>query len=189
MPEHEEDKTATMLRLFRYEGWEEKVVAEAHADLGLLSVVVGDVAGLEVWDGGGWFDVEREVERNGDKGATLLVGRQLERLANGRVPAGGHRVVSYGKPAGGLSREMREKAYRYSIVFVLRAHELVLIDSQALETRITGTWDTPMKGITAGVFYEWIRGQHFNINVGLEERNDQKRKLDGVSGVGTGRSG
>jgi len=49
MQQFEKDKTATMLRLFRYEGWEPKVVAEPHADLGLLSVVIGNVPGLEVW--------------------------------------------------------------------------------------------------------------------------------------------
>jgi isopenicillin N synthase-like dioxygenase len=88
MQDTDAQKTATMLRLFRYEGWDAKVVAEPHSDLGLLSVVVGDVPGLEVWDGQGWFDVEREVERSGKRGASLLVGRQLERMSNGRYGAG-----------------------------------------------------------------------------------------------------
>lgn len=68
MQEREEDKTSTMLRLFRYEGQEAKEVAEPHADLGLLSVVVGDVPGLEVWDGAGWFAVEKEVRKSAAKG-------------------------------------------------------------------------------------------------------------------------
>jgi hypothetical protein len=173
-------KTATMLRLFRYEGWEPKVVAEPHADLGLLSVVVGNVPGLEVWDGQNWFDIEREVEQSGMRGASLLVGRQLEKLSNGRYNAGGHRVVSYGaaKPdVPQLSLGTQQKRYRFSIVFVLRAHEPVVIESEALETRVTGKWAEPMKGVTAGKLYEQIRGRHFNINIGVEEREKQRRKV------------
>ncbi|EUC32132.1 hypothetical protein COCCADRAFT_99486 [Bipolaris zeicola 26-R-13] len=186
MPVEEEGKTATMLRLFRYEGWEEKVVAEAHADLGLISVVVGDTPGLEVWDGAEWFDVEREVERKGGKGATMLVGRQLERLTNERLRAGGHRVVAYGGPrdvSSGDGVDGMETRYRHSIVFVLRAHEGTQIDSDALETRITGRWKQPMNGVTAGALYEMIRSQCFNINVEKEERDAQRRKLADAKGV------
>ncbi|CAA9959483.1 hypothetical protein PTMSG1_02901 [Pyrenophora teres f. maculata] len=193
MPEGEEGKTATMLRLFRYEGWEAKVVAEPHADLGLLSVVVGDVPGLEVWDGAAWFDVEKEVERAGKSGATLLVGRQAERFSNGRFKAGGHRVVSYGAASGFqptlIDAEVgeREKRYRYSIVFVLRAHEPVIIRSSELETQVTGKWEVPMDGVTAGEFYESVRKQHFNINIDVGEREKQRRKLDAMKkGGGSG---
>jgi hypothetical protein len=158
-------KTATMIRLFRYEGWEAKVVAEPHSDLGLLSVVVGDVPGLEVWDGQAWFDVEREVKRAGMSGASMLVGRQLEVLSGRRYAAGGHRVVSYGsaKPAPtatsssntspsdvAAAQAEAEKRYRFSIVFVLRAHEPVVIDSETLETDITGKWEYPAEWTTAG---------------------------------------
>ncbi|OAL05508.1 Clavaminate synthase-like protein, partial [Phaeosphaeriaceae sp. SRC1lsM3a] len=175
MQETDALKTATMIRLFRYEGWEEKVVAEPHCDLGLLSVVVGDVPGLEVWDGHGWFDVEREVKRAERKGASMLVGRQLELMSNGRYGAGGHRVVSYGVPETQTKMDGKEeKRYRYSIVFVLRTHDPVMLDSEKLETSITGKWETPMKGITAGKMYEDIRGKHFNINIGVEEREKQR---------------
>jgi isopenicillin N synthase-like dioxygenase len=173
MQDSDERKTATMLRLFRYEGWDAKVVAEPHADLGLLSVVVGDVPGLEVWDGHAWFDVEREVERSGKRGASLLVGRQLEKMSNGRYGAGGHRVVSY----GAAKPDDQEKSYRFSIVYVLRAHEPVVVDSDKLETEVTGKWEHPMKGITAGKMYEEIRGRHYNINIGMEEREKQRRKI------------
>ena len=167
-------KTATMLRLFRYEGWEAKEVAEPHADLGLLSVVVGNVPGLEVWDGVNWFEVEREVEQTGLKGASLLAGRQLEMLSNGRYPAGGHRVVSYGSPA---NHGPSEKHYRFSIVFVLRAHEPVFIYSRDLETRVTGKWAEPVEDLTAGELYAKIRGAHFNINISIEEREKQREKV------------
>jgi hypothetical protein len=175
-------KTATMLRLFRYESWDPKVVAEPHSDLGLLSVVVGNVPGLEVWDGHAWFDVEREVQRAGMRGASLLVGRQLERLSNARYAAGGHRVVSYGLPNSVSTAEPdqtqdEEKRYRFSIVFVLRAHEPVLIDSDVLETAVTGKWQEPLKDVTAGKMYEEIRGRHYNINIGVEEREKQRRNV------------
>ena len=176
MQEREEDKTSTMLRLFRYEGQEAKEVAEPHADLGLLSVVVGDVPGLEVWDGAGWFAVEKEVRKSGAKGASLLVGRQLERLSNGRYPAGGHRVVAYG-----------EEGYRFSIVFVLRAHNPVLIESDDLETGVTGKWAEPVHGKRAGDLYAEIRSSHFNINAAMEERARQREDiLPGGAGSASG---
>jgi hypothetical protein len=183
----EADKTATMLRIFRYEGWEAKVVAEPHADLGLLSSVVGDVPGLEVWDGTRFFDVERHYE--GGTCATMLAGRQLERFSNGRYPAGGHRVVSYGRaginerqpstasPQTERTGAVEKPQYRHSIVFVLRAHEPMLVHSAALETQITGKWKEPVEGVTVGVLYEQIRKAHFNINIDKAEREKQKRKV------------
>lgn len=177
MQEADADKTATMLRLFRYEGWEAKEVAEPHADLGLMSVVVGSVPGLEVWDGFGWFACEKEVEGAGQKGATLLAGRQLEQLSNGRYPAGGHRVVSYGVPGYTSTSVPEHKHYRFSIVFVLRAHEPVVINSDELETAVTGRWINPLQGVTAGKNYETIRGRHYNINIDMDEREKQRRKV------------
>jgi hypothetical protein len=185
-------KTATMIRLFRYEGWEAKVVAEPHSDLGLLSVVVGNVPGLEVWDGQGWFDVEREVKRAGMRGASMLVGRQLEMLSGRRYAAGGHRVVSYGatqpdlapapssttSPANGfVAQHDSAHRYRFSIVFVLRAHEPVVIEPENLETDITGKWECPAEWTTAGEMYNQIKGMHFNINIGKEEREKQRRRV------------
>lgn len=188
--ESEEEKTATMLRFFRYESWEEKVVAEPHADLGLLSCVVGDVPGLEVWNGRQFFDVERHCKT---PSATMLAGRQLERYSNFRYPAGGHRVVSYGKPLSTIAAESSKPGivaepprYRHSIVFVLRAHEPVVVDSDELETEITGKWAEPVSGVTAGKLFEQIRSKHFNINIGMEEREKQRRKLQEKQGSGKG---
>lgn len=178
----EEDKTATMLRIFRYEGWDAKVVAEPHADLGLLSCVVGDVPGLEVWNGRQFAGVERHYKT---PCATLLAGRQLERYSNFRYPAGGHRVVSYGREADAAAEEKR---FRHSIVFVLRAYEPVVVDSDALETEITGRWKEPVKGVTAGQMYREIRSRHFNINIGMEEREKQRRKLREGGGPGQGKT-
>ncbi|KAH7067488.1 hypothetical protein BKA63DRAFT_522247 [Paraphoma chrysanthemicola] len=191
MPAREEGKTATMLRLFRYEGWDAKVVAEPHSDLGLLSVVVGNVPGLEVWDGHGWFEVEREVAAAGMKGASLLVGRQLERLSNNRYGAGGHQVVSYGLPTGDSDKraalpEGDVGRYRFSIVFVLRADEPVIVDSEELETEVTGKWEEGIKGVTAGQMYEGIRRKHYNINIDVAEREKQRRGIEKAKANGKG---
>jgi hypothetical protein len=191
-----EARSASMLRLFRYEGVPDgdqvKVVAEPHADLGLLSYVVGDVPGLEVWDGVGFYPVETTFENFARTGAvsngTLLCGRQLEWLSNGRFPAGGHRVVSFPRTQGSLgnasatstssSNVDEKKAYRYSIVFVLRADEEVVVDTDALTTPITGIFAHPIKSVRAGDWYRDIQSAHFNINTGLKEREFQRRKLE-----------
>ncbi|KAF2825764.1 hypothetical protein CC86DRAFT_34648 [Ophiobolus disseminans] len=183
MQDQDKNKTATMLRLFRYEGWAPKVVAEPHSDLGLMSVVVGNVPGLEVWDGHAWFDVEREVLRSGKLGASLLVGRQLELLSNKRYGAGGHRVVSYGRP-GNRIEDSGEPRYRFSIVFVLRAHEPVLVESEHLQSDVTGRWSEEMSGVSAGEMYEGIRGRHYNINIGVGERERQRRSIERKKGRG-----
>ncbi|KAF2278248.1 uncharacterized protein EI97DRAFT_414600 [Westerdykella ornata] len=179
----EQDRSATMLRLFRYEGatTDFKIVAEPHADLGLLSCVVGDVPGLEVWDGFSFYPVEREEfgnQRRHDgkvevRNAALLVGRQLEALSNKRFRGGGHRVVSY-PPASGPDAPPQ---YRFSIVSVLRACEDVVVDTDVLTTDITGAFEKPIRGVTAGEWYEGIRKKHFNINVGYEEREKQRRSV------------
>ncbi|KAI9054164.1 hypothetical protein LZ554_001335 [Drepanopeziza brunnea f. sp. 'monogermtubi'] len=175
-----EEETATMLRLFRYEGFEgnrSEVVAESHADLGLLSLVIGDKPGLEVRDtrANCWFPIEQSYET--PKGS-LLVGRQLERLSNGRYQAGGHRVCSYPNPAlsSGRSTTPRDN-YRYSVVLVLRAHLPVPIDTDSLTTGITGPFSRPLKNITADDLFREIHAAHFNINTGIEEREEQKRNI------------
>ncbi|KAH7356560.1 hypothetical protein BKA65DRAFT_494940 [Rhexocercosporidium sp. MPI-PUGE-AT-0058] len=172
-----DEETATMLRLFRYEGFEgkeSKVVAE---DLGLLSFVIGDKPGLEVMDchADFWFPIEQSYES--PKGS-LLVGRQLERLSNARYRAGGHRVRSYPNSV----TESKESSdpwnnWRHSIVFVMRAHLPVLVNTDELATEITGPFSQPLKGITAGELFDDIHSAHFNINTGIEEREEQRRKL------------
>ncbi|KUJ11918.1 Clavaminate synthase-like protein [Mollisia scopiformis] len=177
------EKTATMLRLFRYEGFEgkqSKVVAEAHRDLGLLSLVVGDTPGLEVHDRHrNWsFPIERTYETPSQ---TVLVGRQLERMTNSRYRAGGHLVRSYPNPEPGktdVPNHPDSRQYRYSIVFVLRAHYPIPINTDALTTPITGEFSNPMRDITAGDLFKKIHAAHYNINTAVEERNEQKRKLD-----------
>ena len=43
-----------------------------------------------------------------------------------------------------------QKQYRYSIVFVLRAHSPVIVNTDELTTPITGVFERPMRGIRAG---------------------------------------
>jgi hypothetical protein len=153
-------------------------------------MVIGDTPGLEVWDipTQSFFPIEKTYD---NPAASLLAGRQLERLSNYRYRAGGHQVRAYGRselePAISPSRQPN---YRYSIVFVLRAHEPVVVDTDALTTRITGKHDTPIRGVTAGAFYQQIRNAHFNINIDLKEREEQRKRVaakkvtEGVKGSG-----
>ena len=83
-------------------------------------------------------------------------------------------MVSYGDPKGSQDGPPR---YRYSIVFVLRAHEPVVINSKEFETEITGNWSGPVQGMTAGELYAQIRGAHFNINISQEERDRQRENV------------
>ena len=76
--------------------------------------------------------------------------------------------------------------YRHSIVFVLRAHSPVTISSTDLETRITGQWNEEVKDVTAGQLYDAICGKHYNVNIGMEEREKQRRKVAEAKGRGSG---
>ncbi|KAF2756472.1 hypothetical protein EJ05DRAFT_65646 [Pseudovirgaria hyperparasitica] len=169
-------RTATMLRLFRYEGHEQKVVAEPHADLGLLSFVMGDTPGLEVWNKyhNDFWPIEKTYKV---PQGTILGGRQLQRLSNERYEAGGHLVRSYGLPHESPITAAHEKPYRYSIVFVLRAHSPILVDTDKLTTSITGPFKHPLRDMTAGQLFQDTKRKHFNINTGTEEREKQKLEI------------
>lgn len=170
-------KRATMLRLFRYENTDPKVVAEAHADLGLLSLVIGDTPGLEVWNKYQQrFVPIEQTYRNGE--ASVLVGRQLQKFSNGRYMAGGHRVVAY--PPSDLKpfeKRRLDSRYRFSIVFVLRADWDVLVNTDDMTSDITGPHAEPIRGVRAEEFFRQIQAKHFNVNIGLEERARQKEAM------------
>ncbi|RAL65881.1 hypothetical protein DID88_005544 [Monilinia fructigena] len=186
-----EKRTATMIRLFRYEGdgVYGKIVSEPHRDLGLLSLSISDVPGLEVLDK--HFRTSFPIERSyGGKGAgTVLVGRELEFLSNGRYHAGGHSVRMY--PGVMMRNEPDEKDngnkqhmhlatvknYRYSIVFVLRGHEDLAIDTDELRTPITGRWKKPMRGLKMEDLYRHYMRKHVNINAEAEQRQEQRKRL------------
>jgi hypothetical protein len=151
---------------------------KAHRDLGLLSLVNGDTPGLEVWD----RNVQKyyELERTYTQAAgSLLVGRQLERLSNGRYVSGGHLVRSYPEDIASDPTEPPKppRTYRFSIVFVLRAHSPVPVDTNNLTTPITGPFQKPLRDITANELFSSIQSAHFNINTQVEEREVQRRRL------------
>lgn len=135
--------------------------------------MVGLTPGLEVWDGSSkrWLALEQTYTA---PSATILVGRQLELLSNGRYKSGKHRVVSYPHQT---TSSTPASNFRYSMVFVLRAHWPVTIDTDTLETPITGPFDKPMKGITGKELYMEIEKAHFNVNTTVQEREEQKRRL------------
>lgn len=172
------ERSATMLRVFRYEGWEDKVVAEPHADLGLLSLVSGKSPGLEVWNGISqrFHPIENEADDLTEM-ATLLAGRQLQRLTNGIYVPGGHLVRSYPAAKGDSGKEDGKKRYRFSIVFVLRAHYPVVLDRASFTSKITGEQRFIKDGMTCKELFIKIKGAHYNINTGLQDREEQKKRL------------
>jgi isopenicillin N synthase-like dioxygenase len=154
------------------------IICTAHKDLGLLSLVIGDTPGLEVFDrhAKGWFPIERSYD---SPAGSLLTGRQLQVLSNNRYTPGPHLVRSYPDPPA-QDKEPAEppaRKYRYSIVFVLRAHSPVPVNTDQLTTAITGDFKTPMRNIVAGDLFRDIRNTHYNINTTIEQRNEQRQKL------------
>jgi hypothetical protein len=133
--------------------------------------VIGDKPGLEVWDRNiqSWFPIERSYK---EPAGTLLAGKQLERLTNKRYAAGGHLVRSY------LNPPSKGKNYRYSIVFVLRAHSPVMLNTDNLTTPITGEFQEPLRDVPARELYRSIRRAHFNINSQKDEREQQRREVN-----------
>jgi isopenicillin N synthase-like dioxygenase len=171
-----DEQTATLMRLFRYEGWHDAVVAEPHNDLGLVSFVAGNSPGLEVWTitQRSFFPIEKYYDDLSSQ-ATILSGRQLQRLSNGRYVPGGHLVRSYP-----LSETLNggDKNYRYSVVFALRAHDDVVIDVDSLTSPITGENNVVNHGETAKDLFANIRDSHYNINTGIDAREEQKKRIE-----------
>jgi isopenicillin N synthase-like dioxygenase len=173
-----EEQTATMLRVFRYEGWEDKVVAEPHADLGLLSMVAGRSPGLEVWNAmsKSYHPIEKDAADLSGM-ASLLAGRQLQRLTNGVYAPGGHLVRSYPALTTDNGEAEGKKRYRFSIVFVLRAHYPVVLDKKSFTSKITGEPAMIEDGMTCKELFMKIKGAHYNINTGIQDREEQKKRL------------
>ena len=176
-----------------------KIVAEPHSDLGLLSFVYGDSPGLEVWNTmtQSFYPIEKNYDNQRSK-ATLLVGRQLYELSNGKYLAGGHQVRSYEPSDPNILSHLgrwttswntskpprspedsygcgKHKKFRYSIVFVLRAHYPIVIDVASLTSNITGKNTMITDGETAGDMFKRIRKDRYNINSNMKERDKQKK--------------
>jgi hypothetical protein len=145
--------------------------------------VTGDTPGLEVWDRyvQKWFQIERTYER---PASSILVGRELERLSNARYRSGGHLVRSYPDESDESEKPDKSskplRSYRFSIVFVLRSHSPVPVDTDALTTSITGKYEHPLRNIVAGELFRTIQSAHFNINTQIQEREEQRQRLAGM---------
>lgn len=167
-------RVATLLRLFRYDRPQPsepaRVVSESHRDLGLLTLVVGHSPGLDAWDvvSNTWRSVEDGS--TGELTATLLAGQTLARLTNGFYAAGRHQVRVH--PA----RETSEP-YRFSIVFAQRGFLPAHISSNAFTTPITGPFAYPFAEVEMRELYRAISNAHYNVNINLELRAQQRRKL------------
>jgi hypothetical protein len=192
---------ASMIRIFRYEyNTQYQILAEPHRDLGMLSLVIGDKPGLEVWNKKPVNNNYIPIETGYTTGmCTLMAGRQLEHFSNKIYEAAPHRVVSYGpnQPMIGgthtppsktkkildkFRRKPKEQppAYRYSIVFVLRADSDVRLNYSLLSGSVCGdvTWRAGEGAPeTAGELFERIRKAHFNVNTHVDKREKQKQKL------------
>ena len=139
---------------------------------------MGDTPGLEVFDRHAtqWFPIEKSYDR---PAGSLLTGRQLQQLSNGRYTPGPHQVRSYPDPPAHVEEPTGAPArtYRFSIVFVLRAHSPIPVNSDNLTTAITGEFKRPLRNIIAGDLFRDIRNSHYNINTTIEQRNVQRQKL------------
>ncbi|KAF7350805.1 hypothetical protein MSAN_01642100 [Mycena sanguinolenta] len=220
MPERGSPRAASLLRLFRYVRPEsasgegkggERVVAEAHKDLGILTLVVGSSPGLDARDAAGrWISVEDAPPFASSQRltTTLLVGQSLTYLTGSLFAAGAHRVSVLPPPSSAP-----EDAYRYSLVFALRPAPASLISTSVFSQSplipdfpperlvappetgkgggAAGTGDggesnfpkCRMEGQTGAELMRAISGKHWNVNVAKEVREEQKRKL-GISKEG-----
>lgn len=183
-------RTPTLVRMFRYDrppGPAPKTNAEKHKDLGMLSLVVGHSPGLQALDTntGTWVSVEDERNlppgsrtRSGGLTATLLTGETLAFLSRGMYKAGVHRVVCEPPASGG------EDAYRFSIVFTLRAAPAPLF-TRDFESSVTGTFGVGerVEGQSSKVLFEKIMKTHWNVNAAPSVRDEQRRRFEERKGV------
>ena len=192
-------------------GDEPKVNAEKHKDLGVLSLVVGHSPGLQALDArtNAWVSVEDErnlppgsVTRSGGLTATLLAGETLAFLSRGAYKAGVHRVVcapssstsssssssssSSTTPAveNGEKAENPSDAYRYSIVYTLRAAPAPLFTAD-FESPVVGQFGPGerVEGESSAVMFERIMRTHWNVNAAPRVRDEQRRRFEGKGGV------
>ncbi|KAJ7266448.1 hypothetical protein B0H12DRAFT_161234 [Mycena haematopus] len=205
----ERTRASSLLRLFRYtrpaHGAPRKVVAEAHKDLGLLTLVVGHSPGLDARDAAGrWVSVE-DAPRGGNGGrltATLLAGQTLTYLTNGLYASGAHRVSVLPSPSTSSSPDDADK-YRLSLVFALRPAPDARISTATFElsplippfpaARLSAEANNfprcSMYEQSAGELFKCIAQRHWNVNIAPEMREAQKRRLVAQAGVGAAAGG
>ncbi|KAJ6527081.1 hypothetical protein B0H19DRAFT_1196403 [Mycena capillaripes] len=184
-------RASSLLRLFRYDrpaaGGGKKVVAEAHKDLGLLTLVVGRSPGLDARDvSGRWVSVEDTPTGAGAPRltATLLAGQTLSYLTRGLYASGAHRVSV-------LPPARPDDAHRFSLVFALRPAPKAPIETAKFEkSALIGAFprarlsaeannfpECSMYGQPASELFRCIAQKHWNVNIAPEVREEQKKKL------------
>ncbi len=157
MPPSRDEATPTQLRTFNYSP--NSGTAEAHTDLGLLTLCVGFGKGLQVLNqdsyfpkSAQWIDVE---------GPTLFVGQVLRTMTGNRLRAGLHRVV--GNPAG-----------RQSIVFALRPS----LRHDHTDLALFGGEGT----LNMSELWAEIRSSRYSVNARKKVRAEQKEHVRAKKG-------
>lgn len=135
--------SASLLRLLNYHGATDtkNIAGDAHEDLGLLTLICyTGVPALEIYDfrhDQGWLDVETQQQ---PEDIIMMVGESLSFLSNGYYLPATHRVRAPVNP-------------RLAILYQLRFKEDAILDSQQLETPVTGKFKNPFR-ITGKEFLE-----------------------------------
>ncbi|KAL8998313.1 MAG: hypothetical protein Q9169_002627 [Polycauliona sp. 2 TL-2023] len=156
MPASRSESTPSLLRLFDY--LPNTGAAEMHTDTGFLTLCIGTAPGLQAKiPDAEWLDVGTQP--------TILVGKTLQWLSNGRVQAGLHRVVP-------------NMAGRQSVVLALRPS----LRHPKLDLTPFG------EPSVVDVVDVWngIRGSVFNVNAQTKIREEQKRLLKAKQGIEQG---
>lgn len=158
LPPSAEQSTPSLLRIFQY--LPDRGVADAHKDLGLLTLCIGAGKGLQVKAEIPTASTHVGVEQNSVADwrdaaeVTLLAGDTLRILSSGRIASGIHRVVA--NPLG-----------RSSIVFALRGNTGSVVDLSLFGG--SGT-------ILAAELWNMIKHNRVNVNASKESRVEQRRK-------------
>ncbi|KAJ7470121.1 hypothetical protein B0H11DRAFT_2041472 [Mycena galericulata] len=184
-------RAASLLRLFRYDRppadtpTAKTIVAEAHKDLGLLTVVVGRSPGLDVRDPGTgeWVSVE-DGGGEGRLTATLLAGQTLSYLTRGLYASGVHRVSVLPPPASAP-----HERHRFSLVFALRPAAAAPVHTDVFaQSPLIGPFPPAplsptsfphcsMRGESGSTLFAAIAQTHWNVNVAPEVREKQKERI------------
>lgn len=98
-----------------------------------------------------------------------MTGEALARLTNRRYRPGMHRVLVHPD----------EEPYRFSLVYALRPASSAVLTTEKFQSEVTGSYPEAAKleGKTGGVLMNDIASRLFNVNIGLEQREAQKRRM------------
>lgn len=156
LPPSEDQVTYTLMRLFQY--LPTTGFAGEHTDLGILTLCVGDGAGLQVLDRHrstrdipAWVDAPVGVNKG-----TVLIGQTLRMLSSNTVNTGVHRVV--GNPRG-----------RSSVVYALRHSNRHNIDF--------GRFGSQEGLLTPAELWKKVQFGKVNINSVKEKREQMRAKF------------